>query len=141
MEIVYKIDGHDFKDYGVYVSASHGLIGGLKPKKRVEVEWDDSNGYQTDDTPMYFEARNISLNCFLKASGAAECIEKSEAFARLFYTASANVLTVSAGGKTLSYNVRLADAIDVQKTFAEGTMTAVFTLRLVEPEPSLPVVS
>ncbi|MBQ7763217.1 MAG: hypothetical protein IJ382_06760 [Flavobacteriales bacterium] len=141
MEIVYKIDGHDFKDYGVYVSASHGLIGGLKPKKRVEVEWDDCNGYQTDDTPMYFEARNISLNCFLKASGAAECIEKSEAFARLFYTASANVLTVSAGGKTLSYNVRLADAIDVQKTFAEGTMTAVFTLRLVEPEPSLPVVS
>ena len=51
------------------------------------------------------------------------------------------MLTVSAGGKTLSYNVRLADAIDVQKTFAEGTMTAVFTLRLVEPEPSLPVVS
>ena len=43
MEIVYKIDGHDFKDYGVYVSASHGLIGGLKPKKRVEVEWDDCN--------------------------------------------------------------------------------------------------
>ena len=38
MEIVYKIDGHDFKDYGVYVSASHGLIGGLKPKKRVEVK-------------------------------------------------------------------------------------------------------
>lgn len=84
MEIVYKIDGHDFKDYGVYVSASHGLIGGLKPKKRVEVEWDDCNGYQTDDTPMYFEARNISLNCFLKASGGGRMHRKIRGFCPAF---------------------------------------------------------
>lgn len=44
MELTYSIDGRDFKEYGIYVSSSQGLIGGLKPKKCFTAEWPDENG-------------------------------------------------------------------------------------------------
>lgn len=138
MEIVYTLDGENFKQYGVRVASSQGLIGGLKPKKGWEAQWDDENGTVADTTALYFEGRDIVLNCFLTADGASDFIARMEAFCALFYAPGEHLLQVEAGGKVLEYRVRLADAIHVEKRFREGRMVATFTLKLYEPQPSVP---
>ena len=84
MEVVYTWDGKDFKDYGVRVSSSQGLIGGLKPKSGLEVQWSDEHGSVADRSQMYFEGRTIVLNCFLAADGAEDFIDRIGAFTALF---------------------------------------------------------
>ena len=97
MEVVYTWDGKDFKDYGVRVSSSQGLIGGLKPKSGLEVQWSDEHGSVTDRSQMYFEGRTIVLNCFLAADGAEDFIDRIGAFTALFYLPGEHVLRVAVG--------------------------------------------
>lgn len=135
MEVMYEIDGKNFKDYGVYVSSSQGLIGGLKPKKGLEAEWPDEHGMTVDVSQMYFESRSITLNCFMVSEDAAEFIERMEAFSALFYAPGEHVLRVSVTGKGLEYKVRLADMLNVEKTFRDSLMVSSFALKLSEDEP------
>lgn len=141
MELVYSIDGRDFKGYGIYVSSSLGLIGGLKPKKGLTVEWSDENGSCPDLATNCFEGRNIVLNCFIRAESALQFIERMEAFCALFYAAGEHTLKLSLADKALEYKVKLADAINVEKKFREGVMIASFSLKLYEYFPALPQVS
>lgn len=141
MELAYSIDGRDFKGYGIYVSSSQGLIGGLKPKKGLTAEWPDENGCYPDLEATYFEGRNIVLNCFMKAESAPQFIERIEAFCALFYAAGEHILKLSLGAKALEYKVKLADAINVEKKFREGVMIASFSLKLLEYTPILPQIS
>lgn len=138
MEVVYTWDGKDFKDYGVRVSSSQGLIGGLKPKSGLEVQWSDEHGSVADRSQMYFEGRTIVLNCFLVAEGAEDFIDRIGAFTALFYLPGEHVLRVSVEEKVLEYSVSLADAISVEKTFRDRKMVATFSLRLYESQPEIP---
>ena len=138
MEVIYTLDGKDFRDYGVRVSSSQGLIGGLKPKKCWEAQWDDENGSFPDMDCLYFEGRDIVLNAFLTAEGTSDFIAKIEAFCALLYAPGEHLLRVSVAGKSLEYRVRLADAINVEKRFREGKMVATFALKLYEPQPRIP---
>ena len=141
MEVVYTLDGKNFKEYGVRVASSQGLIGGLKPKKGWEAQWDDENGSVVETSALYFEGRDIVLNCFLAADGAADFIGRMESFCALFYAPGEHLLRVEADGKALEYRVRLADAIAVEKRFRQGRMAATFALKLHEAQPSLPSLS
>ena len=117
MEVVYTWDGKDFKDYGVRVSSSQGLIGGLKPKSGLEVQWSDEHGSVADRSQMYFEGRTIVLNCFLAADGAEDFIDRIGAFTALFYLPGEHVLRVAVGERALEYRVSLSDAITVGEDF------------------------
>ena len=138
MELAYSIDGRNFKDYGVYVSSSQGLIGGLKPKKGLAAEWPDENGSYPDLEALCFEGRNIVLNCFMKADSAQQFIGRIDAFCALFYTVGEHILKLELGDKALVYKVRLADAINVEKKFRDERMIASFSLKLFEYAPVLP---
>lgn len=138
MEVVYTWDGKDFKDYGVRVSSSQGLIGGLKPKSGLEVQWSDEHGSVTDRSQMYFEGRTIVLNCFLADDGAEDFIDRIGAFTALFYLPGEHVLRVAVGERALEYRVSLSDAITVEKTFRDRKMVATFSLRLYEAQPEIP---
>lgn len=136
MEIEYSVDGKKFKDYGVYVSASSGLLGGLKPKSRVQMEWADENGYCIDEgADVSFSARSIALTCFLLASDISDGVGKINAFMSLFYTCGTKHLNVAIGSKSLSYDVVLTDKVDIQKIFRDGKMVMTFALKLEEPNP------
>ena len=111
MEVIYTWDGKDFKDYGVRVSSSQGLIGGLKPKSGLEVQWSDEHGSVTD---------------------------RIGAFTALFYLPGEHVLRVAVGERALEYRVSLSDAITVEKTFRDRKMVATFSLRLYEAQPEIP---
>ena len=138
MELVYSIDGQEFKRYGVYISSSQGLIGGLKPKKSLMAEWPDENGSYPDMGALCFEGRNIVLNCFMESDSAQQFIERIEAFCALFYTAGEHTLKLTLGDRAMVYKVRLADAINIEKRFREGRMIASFSLKLFEYAPVLP---
>ncbi|MDD4820657.1 MAG: hypothetical protein PHD21_07480, partial [Flavobacteriales bacterium] len=113
MEIEYSVDGKKFKDYGVYVSSSSGILAGLKPKTRLQVEWEDENGYYIDqDAKVSFLARSIALTCFLVADGSSDMQEKVNAFTSLFYSSGTKHLLLSVNDKTLAFDVKLADKVD-----------------------------
>ena len=138
MEMNYSIDGVNFKDYGVYVSSSSGLLGSLRVKAPLTVSWEDENGYSIDSeaTPLW-EARVIVLRCFMTASSSQEATARIREFAGLFYKAGLRTLEVSVGEKSLAYEVLLAEFSDVYSVFKQGDVVATFTLKLEEPSPHL----
>ena len=138
MELIYSIDGRDFKEYGIYVASSQGLIGALKPKKCLTAEWPDENGSCPDLEISYFEGRSIVLNCFIRAKSAQQFIERMEGFCALFYTSGEHTLKLQLGNKVLEYKVKLADSINVEKKFRAEEMVASFSVKLYEYAPSIP---
>lgn len=138
MEMNYSIDGVNFKDYGVYVSSSSGLLGSLRVKAPLTVSWEDENGYSVDgDAPLVWEARSIVLRCFMCASSSEDASSRIRDFAGLFYKAGLRTLEVSVGEKSLAYEVLLAEFSDVYSVFKQGDVVATFTLKLEEPSPHL----
>ncbi|MDD4820640.1 MAG: hypothetical protein PHD21_07395 [Flavobacteriales bacterium] len=136
MKVKYTIDGKDFALYGITVTSSQGLLGGLKPKDPLAMEWTDENGTEVDDdAPVFFQSRAITLNCIMTAASAEELITASRAFYALFFTKRLHTLEVSVGDNKLSYTVYLSDKIDIDKKWRQGHMTASFALKMTEPEP------
>ena len=82
-DVEYYIDGKNFKEYGVYVSNSAGLVGGLERKESLQVEWDNYHGIVRDKKRPRYKERTITLDCFIEASGRsalsalASCLEFS----------------------------------------------------------------
>lgn len=136
MNVNYFIDGVDFKQYGVFVSASHGLLSRPKLKSPVSVNWETYHGEVIDLDHKYYESREIQLNCFIKASSKFEFISQCNAFSALFDQTGSRRIAVSVdGSEPLVYEVYLADGIDVKKEWTDSDMIGTFTIKLKEPEP------
>lgn len=152
-QLTYLLDGVDFKEYGVFVSASKGLLDGLKMKDPHKVEFDGYHGTAIDLSRPRFEEREITLECFITTTGGKlEFVRAVKAFIDLFNTrhkvvdgATINADLCPAGlhrlvvdihpVKALVYEVYLPDATDIEKTWNDARMTGTFTLKLREPEP------
>ncbi len=152
-QLTYLLDGVDFKEYGVFVSASKGLLDGLKMKDPYKVEFDGYHGAAIDLSRPRFEEREITLDCFITTTGGKlEFVRKVKAFLDLFSArhkvaegATLNADLCPAGlhrlmvdihpVKALVYEVYLPDATDVEKTWNDARMTGTFSLKLREPEP------
>ena len=77
--IKYFINGQDIKDTcGVCVSASEGIVGLPKVKKRDVVSWDDYHGEVIDKMAHYYEAREITLSCFIKCLKDSDLLKKNQ---------------------------------------------------------------
>lgn len=139
-DVEYYIDGVNFKDYGVEVSASEGLVGRLAQKESLTVDWDNYHGVVRDRKRKRFKERTITLDCFISASGRAAFVEWCNAFFRLFDGDHTRRLKVVVGNdaKPLVYEVDLQDATDVSKkwgSYNDELMVGTFKLKLVEDEP------
>lgn len=139
-DVEYLIDGQNFKDYGVYVSASKGLVGRLAQKEALTVEYDGYHGITRDRKRKRFKERTITLDCFIESSGRSAFVEWMNRFFALFDGDGTHRLTVEYDGKTkpLVYEVELLDESDVQKewgTYNRELMVGKFQLKLVEDEP------
>ena len=132
----YKVDGHDFKDFGVYVSASDGLLSRPKVKDPMTVNWDNYHGESVDLAHKYIEPRDITLSCFVKAESKMDFIKKVNEFQHLWDKHGTNRLLVDVHPvKPLIYEVYAKDAIEVEKTWNDALMVGTFKLKLREPEP------
>jgi len=139
MEVVYKIDDIDLKDYNVFVSASDGLLSRPKPKKNISVEWSDYNGSVVDLSKKLYEAREIELDCFIKSDSQAEFVSKCNAFLSVFDKVGTRRLEVYVNAETtpkpLVFEVYSTDSIEVSKKWNSNLMVGSFKLKLSEPEP------
>lgn len=150
--LAYSLDGVNFKDYGVYVSASKGLFDGLKLKEPNKVEFDGYHGTAVDLSRPRFEERSITLECFMKvAGGKMAFVQAVKNFVERFSAkhvapasgmegsvcpAGLHRLTVDIHPtKPLLYEVYLPDGMEVDKTWNDSKMVGIFSLKLTEPEP------
>ncbi len=134
-KIVYTIDGVDFKDFGVYVSDSDGVVDRPKMKSPRSDSWDNYHGEVVDMTHNYVEPRTITLSCFIKANNRLDFMDKMFQFEQAFATSGFHRLMIEVGAKPLVYNVYCPDAITVSKKWNDGLMVGTFKLKLTEPEP------
>lgn len=135
-EQAYLLDGVDFKEYGVYVSGSDGIMNRPKLKTPTSVSWDNYHGESVDLSHKFYESREITLSCFVKAETKMDFIKKVTTFEQLFDKTGTNRLVIDVHPvKPLIYEVYCKDEIEMSKTWNDNLMVGTFKLKLVEPEP------
>lgn len=135
-QLAYFIDGVDLKEYGVYVSGSDGLLDRPKMKTPMSLSYDNYHGEMVDLSHKFYESREISLSCFIKATGKNDFAMKLNNFLRIFDKKGTHRLTVDIHPtKPLVYEVYSESAISVKKMWNDALMVGTFTLTLKEPSP------
>lgn len=132
----YLLDGVNFKEYGVYVSGSDGVLNRPKLKAPASLSWDNYHGESVDLMHKFYEPRDITLSCFVKADSKMDFIRKVSSFQQQLDKTGTNRLTIDIHPvKPLIYEVYCKDAIEITKEWNDELMVGTFKLKLVEPEP------
>jgi hypothetical protein len=131
----YKIDGVDFKNFGVYVSKSTGFFDGLTLKESQKTNWDGEHGEVIDLSAPRYNSREIVLECFISANGKLDFHLKVKTFLAAFYKPDLRKLEVVISNKPLIYMIYTPIAVDVEKKWNDGQMIGSFKLTLKEPQP------
>lgn len=132
----YLVDGVDFKEYGVFVSDSKGVVSRPKLKAMASVSWDNYHGEAVDLNHKFYEPREITLSCFIKADSKNDFITRVSQFAQLFDKNGTQRLVIDVHPiKPLIYEVYCRDEISVAKKWNDSLMVGTFELKLIEPEP------
>ena len=135
-EVIYSINGKYFKDRKVYVSDSEGLFDALKRKKINTYDWAEYHGQSVDLSNPKYEAREITLKCFVVGDNWVDMKENHDAIVSEFQKSGTQRLLIEPFGmKPLPYEVYMEDSSPLEKTFKEGHMVGVFTIKLIEPNP------
>ena len=135
-EVRYSINGKYFKDYGVYISSSDGLFDSLKRKKVNTYDWAEYHGQSVDLSSPKFEAREITLKGFVVGDSWVSMKFRFDTIISELQKAKTQRLLIEPFGlKPLPYEVYMEDSSELQKTFSDGKMVGIFTLKLIEPNP------
>ena len=135
-DIAYLVDGIDFKTFGVYVSGSDGILTRPKMKAPASLSWDNYHGESVDLYHKFYESREITLSCFVKADSKMDFIKRVSEFEAQFDKRGTNRLVIDVHPiKPLIYEVYCKDAIEIQKEWSDELMVGTFKLKLIEPEP------
>lgn len=135
-ELSYKLNGVDFKDYDIYVSESNGLLDKPAYKEPLKIDWDDYHGEVIDLKNKRLQAREITLNCFMKAEGKIDFVQKLNNFLDQFDADGTQRLEVDIHPtKPLIYDVYLPSGLSVTKRWNDTLMVGTFSLKLREPDP------
>ena len=145
---VYYINGIAFETYGVYVSASDGLLGAPAIKSPYTQDWNNYHGAIPYAGKVYYKPRTIRLQCFLYASRRSSFVDAVQTFVRAFGRIRASgdsrtdrllvdvtPNTAEPNKRILAYEVMLNADVDMHKTWHEGRNVGTFTLKLTEYEP------
>ena len=135
-EVRYSVNGKYFKDYGVYISSSDGLFDALKRKKVNTYDWAEYHGSSLDLSSPKFEAREITLKGFVVGDSWVSMKFRFDTIISELQKAGTQRLLIEPFGlKPLPYEVYMEDSSELQKTFSDGKMVGIFTLKLIEPNP------
>jgi len=134
--LVYSINGQVFARFGVYVSASNGLVDNLNRKPPLQTDWEDYHGDIVDLSTPRYQAREISLSCFLPAIDRTDFIDRLNLFLDQFVGVGTQRLMVEVhSSKPLVYEVYCTDTINLKKKWTQNGMVGEFELKLREAEP------
>lgn len=138
MEVRYFINEKNIKnDFGVFVSASSGILDLPKIKEQVKQDWKEYHGTQIDLEPPKLQEREINLECWINATNQLDFIQKINSFYSEFLKGGYKRLRIEIGDNTppLIYDTYLKDGIKITKTWTPGTQQGKFSLKLIEPIP------
>jgi hypothetical protein len=134
--LAYYIDGVNLADLGIRISSSSGVLDLPKMKTPTTLEWSDYHGEVVDLSDKRFEARDITLNCWMKAAGKLDFITKANQLQALFAGDGTNRLMIAISPiKPLVYEVYNSEGISFDKKWHDDKMIGTFTLKLREPDP------
>lgn len=139
-DVEYYINGKNFKEFGVFVSDSEGLVGRLERKETLQVDWDNYHGIVRDKKRPRFKERTITLSCFIEASSRSKFVEWLNLFLDEFDGEGNHRFVIEYDGtvKPLVYEVELHDSVDPDKKWGlynNELMVGTFKLKLIEDEP------
>lgn len=136
ISLQYYINGVNFRNWDVRVSDSKGLLDRPALKKLYSVEWPDEHGEVVDLSGKRFEAREITLSCFIKANSKIDFVTKLNAFLEQFSADGTQRLMVEIHPtKPLVYEVYLPNSVAITKRWNDALMVGSFTIKLREPQP------
>ena len=132
----YYLNGVNFKEHGVRVSSSNGILDRPAIKKPYTVEWPDEHGEVVDLSGRRFQPREITLSCFIQAKGKIDFVTKLNAFLEQFDGDGTQRLMIDIHPtKPLVYEVYLPNVVAISKRWNDDLMVGTFTLKLKEPDP------
>lgn len=136
-EVKYSLNGHLFKDYGVFVSDSPGITDGLERKTVQTYDWAEYHGTAPDLRKPKYKERKFTLKCFIDAENWENLFEVFKDFMRgQFSKPGTQRLHIKPfDEETLPYEVYVQDDIKLEKKFRQGRMVGTFDLVLIEPNP------
>lgn len=140
MDITYIFDSVNFKTHGVYVSKSEGLIGRPNRKEPEKYHYPDESGYVPDLATVAYEARKITLDCFIKAAGPLDLVSQYNSFtaAMLGKTAVKTLQVAIVSGVTSLYFQAYVESIsELDKTLKAGRNVGTFKIVFIEPRPAI----
>lgn len=136
MEVKYFINEKNIKSqFGVYVSASSGILDLPAIKEPVKQDWQEYHGVQIDLDAPRLQEREISLDCFINASNQLDFIQKLNAFYAEFLKSGFKRLRIEVDTTILIYDTYIKDTIKITKQWSEGSQQGKFNLKLMEPMP------
>ena len=134
--MTYLLDGVDFKEYGVFVAGSDGVVDRPKLKNPYSVNFDNYHGEIVDLNHKFFEPREITLDCFIKAATKNDFVIQLSNFMQQFDKVGTQRLTINVHPvKPLIFEVYCKDAVAVSKVWNNQLMVGTFKVKLTEPEP------
>ena len=139
MNVTYQYNGMDFRAQGVYVANGGGFLGAPARKKPKQYEYPDHNGYLPDLEKPVYEARTITLDCFLVTDTAAELVTRFTSFSKSLLGVTGLVpFSVALDGVNIfSAQVYTSAISDLAKTFVDGRNVGTFKVTIIEPEPTV----
>lgn len=135
-QLEYFIEGINFTEFGMRVESSSGVLDLPKLKSPASVDWADYHGKVIDLSEKRYQEREITLNCWLKASGKMDFVERCNSLFSLFQKDGTQRLMISIHPtKPLVYEVYCEDGVAVSKSWHDDKMIGTFSLKLKEADP------
>lgn len=137
MEIQYYINEKNIKtEFGVYVSASEGVLDLPKIKEFTKQDWHEYHGTLIDLDPPKLQDREITLDCWINAVSQIAFIQQLNAFYQEFLKGGFKRLRIEIDNiAPLIFDTYISDSIKISKQWTPGTQQGKFKLKLTEPNP------
>lgn len=135
-QLEYYLGGVNFNDLDLHVQSSSGIVDLPKLKAPAEVEWADYHGKVIDLSEKRYQEREITLNCWLRASGKMDFVQRVNRLIDLLRGDGTTRLMISIHPtKPLVYEVYNEDGLALTKRWHDDKMIGTFTIKLKEPDP------
>lgn len=136
-EVKYSLNGKSFKEFGVYVSESVGLVGLLERKDVTTYDWGEYHGSSVNLRNPKFKEREIEFKCFIRGIDWETLFTQFRNFIiKEFGKPGTQRLHIEPMGfRTLPYEVYMKSEVVPEKQFRDGEMFATFSLKVIEPNP------
>lgn len=135
-QLEYYLNGVNFNEFDLHVESSTGVLDLPKLKTPTSVDWADYHGKVIDLTDKRYQEREITLNCWLRATGKMDFTERVNRLYEHFRQDGTQRLMISIHPtKPLVYEVYCEDGVAPSKRWHDDKMIGTFSLKLKEPDP------